>query len=75
MILHAFVDVEVGAGGGEASEEFIHDDQQLHIGGLGFECVFAVFNIGFGFGEFEFRLDIFEKVGLEVVVRNPFNHP
>ena len=43
VVLHTLINVEVGAAWGiKTCEQLIYDDQQLHVGGLGFELIFSV---------------------------------
>ena len=43
VVLHTLINVEVGATWGiKTCEQLIYDDQQLHVGGLGFELIFSI---------------------------------
>lgn len=60
VVLHTFVNVEVGASGRiKACQQLIDDDQQLHIGRLGFELILGFLFVGFSFGFVGERKNIF----------------
>jgi hypothetical protein len=68
VILHAFVDVEVGAAWRiKSGQEFIDDDQKFHGGGFGFEVFFGLVFVGFGFGFVGAGGDGFEEFCVEVI--------
>ncbi len=68
VVLHTFVDVEVGASGGiKAGQQLIDNDQQLHVSGLEFEFFFGLLLVGFGFGFVGERGNILGQFGVEIV--------
>ena len=68
MVLHRLVDVEIGATRGvEAGEQFVHHDQQLHVGRFLYEQRLGLFLVGLGLAHAGLGLHVLEKicVGIE----------
>ncbi len=67
MVLHRLVDVEVGAAGRvETGEQFVHHDEQPHVGRLLDEQALGLVLVGFGIGLAGLGLHRLEKIGVEV---------
>ncbi len=68
VVLHGFVDVEIGAGRRvEAGEQLVHHDQQLHVGRFLDEQRFRPFFVGFGLGHARPGVHVLQQFGVGVV--------
>ena len=67
VVLHGFVDVEVGAGWCiKACQQLVHYHQQFHVGRLPDEQVLGVLLVGLGFRHAWFGSDVLEQLGVGV---------
>ena len=68
MILHRFIDIQIGATGRiETGQQFIDHDQQLHICRLVDKQPFCLIFVSFGLGFARFGADIFQQGVIGVI--------
>ncbi len=68
MILHALVDVEIGATRGiESGKQLVHHDQKLHVGGFILEQALGLLLVSLGLAHPRFGVDVFQQFGIGVI--------